>query len=254
MASTTEMLPLSAERLVRKPLSEEVYRVLRQMIVQGKLQPNDKLYEDRLASVLGVSRTPVREALRRLEHDGLTITRPGFSTRVTTLTVNDIEEIYPLITVLEGLAVRLATPRLSREDLDYLSKAVGMMARCRRGNVVELMAADERFHSLLHERAHNERLHRTVTQLHGQLERFEYVFFSSRQLVRTSIQQHRTLVEELRKRDALAAERAVLAQWEWGRQELLRIIREQKLVPEPRAAISEANIRAIRKTGRKATQ
>ena len=205
-STAADRLKLSAERLVRKPLSEEVYRVLRQLIVQGKLQPDDKLYEDKLASGLGVSRTPVREALRRLENDGLVITRPGFSTRVTTLTLNDIEEIYPLITVLEGLAVRLVTPRLSGEDVDYLSKLVDAMASCSaRGNVLKLMAADERFHSLLHERAQNERLHRAVTQLRGQIERFEYVFFSSRQSVRTSVQQHNQLVGELRKRDPAAA-------------------------------------------------
>lgn len=224
---------LKLEPLARKPLSDEVYHTLRRMIVQGHLEPGAKVVEARVADVLGVSRTPVREALQRLEYDRLLVTRPGHSTYVTTPTTADIEEIYPLISALEGLAARLATLRLTNADLRYMEELTRAMTRhARRGETAKLLAADTQFHAVLHERSQNRRLQRAVSELRGQMERFEYAFFSSPEAVRASLKRHRNLVRVLRRRDPRAAQHTLERQWDLGWRALLKIIREKKLAAE----------------------
>lgn len=218
----------TVQPLSRIPLREDVYHVVRRMIVKAQIQPGAKILEGRLASALAVSRTPVREALRRLEVDGLVVTRPGHSTRVSTLTLSDVGEIYPIVRVLEGLAVRLATPRLAEADLRHMEELTRSIAEhARRGEIEELMAADNQFHGLLHERSQNHRLQKIVRELRGQMERFEYLFFSTPEVVRASVKRHKNLVRVLRSRDALAAQRTLMRQWELGQRALVATIQQK---------------------------
>lgn len=221
------------------PLRQEVYGSLRRMIVHGHLAPGAKIIEGRVASALGVSRTPVREALRQLESDGLVVTRPGYSTRVTTLTISDVEEIYPLIAVLEGLAARLATPRLTNSDLRYMEEITAALARhARSGQIEKLIAADNQFHGVLHERSQNQRLQRIVAELRGQMERFEYIFFRSKETVAASMQRHKKLVRVLRRRNPAASQGTLQRQWDLGRRALVGLLRKKKMAIEepPEAA------------------
>jgi DNA-binding GntR family transcriptional regulator len=202
------------------------------MIVQNELRPGEKMKEMHLASRLGVSRTPVREAIYRLQHEGLVATRPGYVTVVTELTSTDLEEMYPIIGVLEGLSARLATPRLTAEDLVRLDSLIAIMTEhLRRGEIDKLMQADTEYHSLLYERTNNPRLQRMVRDLRGQLERFEYIFFSSKDVARTSLKRHKHLIRVLKKRDPEAAEKALLRQWEWGPRVLRTIVRHEQSTP-----------------------
>lgn len=235
---------LAVQPLTRIPLREEVHRTLRRVIVQGQLEGGAKILEGRIAAALGVSRTPVREALRQLESDGLVITRSGYSTRVTTLTLSDVEEIYPIIAALEGLAAQLATPNLTKADLDYMGEITNAMARyARSGKIEKLMAADGQFHGVLHEQSQNRRLQRIVRELRGQMERFEYAFFSSKDVVRDSLKRHRNLVRVLKQRNALVAQRTLVRQWDQGRRTLARVLREKKMAmnePQETAKIRKA--------------
>ncbi len=220
--------------LSRKLLSGEVYQALRRIIVQGQLTPGAKLIENQVANLLGVSRTPVREAFQRLEHDGLLVTRPGHSTRVTARTVQDIEEIYPLIASLEGLAARLAVSRLSGTDLRYMEELTRAMARhARRGEIDELLAADTKFHAVIHEASQKRHIRRAVADLRGKMERFEYAFFSSPRAVRASLKRHRNLVRVLRQCDPHTAQRTLERQWDLGRRALLKIYQSQGSAASP---------------------
>ncbi len=186
-----------------------------------------------MGSVLGVSRTPVREALQRLEYDGLLDNRPGHSPRVTHLTLEDIDEIYPLIGVLEGLAARLAAPRLTDRDLDRMEELTNQMSRHqRRGEIDKLLRADTEFHAVLHERSQNERLKKIVAELRGQMERFEYFYFSTPKSLRVSVKRHRHLVQVLRRRNASDAQKTLLRQWELGRRGLVEVIRKKTAILE----------------------
>jgi DNA-binding GntR family transcriptional regulator len=212
----------------RTPLSGEVYRTLRKMIVQGQLTPGVKVIEHQVASLLGVSRTPVREALQRLEYDGLLATRPGHSTRVTAPTVQDIDDIYPVIATLEGLAARLAVSQLSSADVHRMEDLSRAMARhARRGEIDKLLAADTKFHAVIHEASQNRHIQRAVAELRGKMERFEFAFFSSPRAVRASLKRHRNLVRVLRQRDPRVAQRTLERQWDLGRKTLLKIYQSQ---------------------------
>lgn len=254
---------LSVQPLQRKALGDDVYAVLRKMIVHRQLQPGSKIVEGQIASLLGVSRTPVREALQRLEYDGWVQTRLGHSPRVAPMTISKIQEIYPLIAVLEGLAVRLATLHLTPADLRQMEELTDTMEACaRRGEVEKLLEADNQFHGLLHERSQNRSLRGFVSELRAKTERLEHVFFSSAESVHGSLRRHRKLVRLLRGGDAAAAQKAVESQWELGRVELLEIVRKKKMavedypsreapqIPSPRAGVPGP----LRSAGRKKAQ
>jgi len=219
--------------LKRKPLGDDVYAVLRKMIVHRQLEPGSKIVEAQIASLLGVSRTPVREALQRLEYEGWVETQMGRSPRVTPMTASKIEEVYPLIAVLEGLAVRLALPHLTAQDLQHMKELTNTMASCaRRGDIEKLLEADTQFHGLLHERSQNGRLRRFIGDLRGRTERLEHAFFSTSVAVQGSLRRHRKLVRLLERGNPQAAQRALEKQWDMGRKELLEIVRQRKIVVE----------------------
>jgi DNA-binding GntR family transcriptional regulator len=214
--------------LARQSLAYGAYQVLRRMIVEGKFRPGEKIIEARAADTLGISRTPVREALQRLEVEGLVRTRVGKSTRVTSPTPEQLEEMYVLIAVLEGLAARLAVPRLTISDLNYMEELTRKMAQdARQGNVRELIATDNKFHGVIHGASRNGRLQKILRELHIQVERYEYTFFSSPRALRASLGRHRNLVRIFRQRDPEAAQRALEGQWDQGRQALQRMLEKQ---------------------------
>jgi DNA-binding GntR family transcriptional regulator len=226
--------------LARKPLADEVYSVLRGMIIRRELPPGARVTEIEIAERLGVSRTPVREAFQRLSYDELLNDEPGRSPQVSAITVQRIEEAYPLIAVLEGLAIRLACRRLTEADLRHMEDLTQQMAlHGRRGETELLMQADGKFHGMLHERAENDRLHRVVIDLRARLERLEYIFFSTPEAVAASVQRHRRLVRVLRRRDPRAAQKALERQWETGQQAVRSLVERLALV-SPEAAGAEA--------------
>jgi len=217
-----------SQPIERRNLRDEVYRVLWRMIVHAEFEPGSKIAEEEVASALGVSRTPVREAMHRLEYEGLLTASPGQSSTVTTPTLEDLEEAYQVIAALEGLAVRLAVPNLTDDDLRRMEEITGAMAEHgRRGEVEELTEIDMQFHRLLHERARNRRLQRIASELRRQMERFEYAFFSSPSNAEASLKRHRKLVRILKRRDAMGAQRALEQQWDLDRQTLRQMLGRQ---------------------------
>ena len=108
---------LTAPKLEKRSYRDDIYAHLREQIVQGILEPEQKLRDADLAAQLGVSRTPVREALRRLEDEGLVQTKQNAWTRVAPVTRALAERIYPILRVLEGLALELSAPHLEPRDL-----------------------------------------------------------------------------------------------------------------------------------------
>lgn len=251
MASANQKRPLpTIQPLARRLLGGEVYGTLRRMIVQGEFEPGTKLRETQVASMFGVSRTPVREAMQRLQYDGLLTIRPGYPGRVTAPTVDDIEEIYPLMASLEGLAARLATPHLSDGDLGYMDEFTRTMAHhARRRETEELLAADNKFHAVLHRASGNGRLQRIVTELRTRMARFEYIFFSSPQAVRASLKRHQKLVRVLRRGNPAIAQHSLEQQWDLGRRALLDIVqfKKRRVIPKEKGQEKRARARDSKK-------
>src|SRR5260370_14947627 len=111
------------EKIDRIPLREHVYELLQQAIVSGELPPGQRIRDLDLAAQLGVSRTPVREALQRLEDEGLVETLPGSLTRVVPLDTQAARETFPVVATLHALATRLAVGHLTEQDFASLRQA-----------------------------------------------------------------------------------------------------------------------------------
>jgi DNA-binding GntR family transcriptional regulator len=128
-------------------LADQAYADVRRHIVEGSLPPGTRLVEHKLTESLGVSRTPLREALRRLEQDGLIERQSGGGLRVTELTIDDLQEIMGIRGALEGYCARLAGERITVEELDALDAAhEDATAAIRAGDLAALVAANTRFH------------------------------------------------------------------------------------------------------------
>jgi len=224
MLSETDKAPVF-QPLARKALADDVLLVLRRMIIRQELKPGEKITESGIAAQLGVSRTPVREAFQRLTYEEFLIDRPGRSPQVSPISVCKVQEVYPLVAVLEGLAARLACPRLTESDLAQMEEWTRQMAsHARHGEIQGLVEADAQFHGVLHQRAENAHLQKVICDLRLRTARMEYTFFSTSDEVRLSVLRHKKLVRVLRSGNARRAQKTLEKQWDLGRQALLRII------------------------------
>ena len=162
----------------RQTLREQVYATLLDAIVSGALPPDSRLRDGDLAAELHVSRTPVREALQRLEDEGLVQTVPGSQTRVTPLRESDAGEAVPVVAALHALAARHAVPLLSGEDLAELREAnASFAAALEQGHTPGALAADDAFHAVFVARAANGELQRSLQRLLPRVRRLELARF-----------------------------------------------------------------------------
>lgn len=190
MVSVSMLTPVS-----RLTLREQVYATLLDAIVSGALPPDSRLRDGDLAAELHVSRTPVREALQRLEDEGLVHTVPGSQTRVTPLRVSDAREAVPVVAALHALAARQAMPQLTAEDYARMREANGVFALAlKQGDTPGALAADDAFHGVFVARAGNGELGRSLQRLLPRVRRLELARF--RALAgRESVAQHTDIVE-----------------------------------------------------------
>jgi len=186
----------------RTLLRDDAYHRLRDAIVDGTLEPGERLRDAELGVWLGVSRTPVREALARLERAGLVITRPGRSTTVAPLDVRAARDAQSVVAALHQLAVRLAVPLLHDDDLDRMSEANDRFARAlRAGDVDAALRADDELHDVPVAAAANVALRQVLEQFTPVLRRVERLRFSSL-TGRGSVALHADLIARCRAGDA----------------------------------------------------
>lgn len=165
------------EHLVRTGLADEIAYRLRAAILKGEFPPGSHLHQDELCARFGVSRTPVREALRKLQAQNLVDLVPNRGATVCTLTRSDFAEVYTLRAEFEGLAVELAAERITTAELDELARYIEAAKRelasldARRGTSddasvdARMREASESFHTLIHVAAGNKRLSSYIRQL-----------------------------------------------------------------------------------------
>jgi DNA-binding GntR family transcriptional regulator len=174
-----------------------------------KLAPGRALVEEDLARQYQVSRTPIREALRRLVQDGL-IERQGGSFAVTKLSAEQVAEIYPIISMLEGLAARLAASRTSRDVMRELRELHQQMRElARQGDTTGFVTANQRFHDLLIRTAANTPLEREIGRFRTITSHFRRIVLSLPQRQAESIEEHEALIAALRDADGERAEQAM---------------------------------------------
>ncbi|TDT97304.1 GntR family transcriptional regulator [Streptomyces sp. 846.5] len=190
----------------RRLLSDEVFHRLRDAIVKGELVAGEKVKDSELAERLGLSRTPVREALTRLADIGLVEAKPGVYTRITTLNRRDVEKTLAVLRSLDQLAIETAVPVMTGLELQHMRDANRAFEQAVAANdTTTALMADDRFHAVPITAADNPVLSRIVEQLHPQIHRILYRKFSTLLGGRNTIEHHDQLIEVCATGDACAA-------------------------------------------------
>ena len=173
-------VPQNKAALERDLLRDRAYATLRDAIVDGTLAPGERLRDQELCEWLGLSRTPVREALSRLEQDGLVETEPQRFTRVAPLDRRAARDAFPIVAALHALAAELGVPRLTAADLEAMSNAnAHFAAALKAADVDAALAADDAFHAVLLTASANAELTGVLDRLMPRLRRLERLRFGS---------------------------------------------------------------------------
>lgn len=197
-------------------LRERVYRALRDALIAGELAPGARLRDQDLAARLGVSRTPVREALQRLEDEGLVETEPRALTRVASLDVVAAREAFPVVAALHALAARSGVARLNPADIAAMRAANEALAAAMGGrdaaSIQRAITADDGFHAVLLDAAGNSEIMRTLERLMPKVRRLEYARFGTL-AGRKSVEQHTAIIAACERGDATEAAALVEENW-----------------------------------------
>ena len=192
------------------PLRDVVFQTLRNAILKGELQPGERLMEIQLAQRLGVSRTPVREAIRKLELEGLAIMIPRRGAIVADITVKDLEDVLEVRASLEELAARKACDYITEDQLRGLKKAAADFKKSVESErLLDCVEADMAFHEIIYAATGNKRLQQMLTNLREQMYRFRIEHLKEKNKRGQLVESHREILESLRRRDADAATRAI---------------------------------------------
>lgn len=194
------------------PLRDVVFKTLRQAILRGDLKPGERLMEIHLANRLGVSRTPIREAIRKLELEGLVTMIPRRGAEVAQITAKNLQDVLEVRKALDALAIELACQRISREEEEALAEACGNFERMTKQKDVALIAkADVELHEIIVAASGNERLKQMVDNLAEQMYRYRFEHIKDASQHERLIKEHRIILESIREKNlAKAAEAAMI--------------------------------------------
>ena len=198
--STIEDIELQMSEFL--PLRDVVFQTLRQAILSGRVQPGERLMEIHLARRLGVSRTPVREAIRKLELEGLVCIVPRKGAVVAEITQSDMEDVLEVRRALEDLAVRKASQCMSAVQLEALKAASFRFEEClREGDLRASAQADEDFHEIISEATGNLRLLQILNNLRSQIYRYRLENLKDKSSYPDLIRQHALIIEAMAAHD-----------------------------------------------------
>lgn len=196
----------------RLSASDVAYQELKRAITEWEYAPGMQLIEENLSKDLEVSRTPLRQALYRLELEGLIIRQPNGRIHVAPITVEEVEEIYKVREVLEGLLAREATPRVTDEHLRRLEDMLAMMRRAAEQHRNEdTVKYGSNFHQLLHELSGNQTARRFLDQLNSRIERYRRIggYKNPGYEPMRPVEEHRRILEALSQGDPDQVETAM---------------------------------------------
>ncbi len=190
-----------------QPLRDVIFETLRKAIVSGDIKPGERLMEVSLANQMGVSRTPVREAIRRLEAEGLVTMIPRKGTHVSELSVKDIMDVLEVRTVLDKLATDLAAKRMQPSQLKALENAHKQYIACvEKNNMEGAIKKDVEFHDIIYASSGNPRLVAVAGSLREHVYRFRVIYMQGGDLVAENVlNEHEEILAALKKAQNVAA-------------------------------------------------
>lgn len=207
-------------------LRAKVFNQIQNDILDGKYKPGESLIETRLSYQLGVSRTPIREAIKQLELEGLVRTIPNKGAIVTGITVQDIDDIYTIRRMVEGLAARWAAEKITQEELEDLNEAVDLEEfYTKRSNVAHLLELDSRFHDIIYKASKSRPLMRVLKSFHHYVQRARNASLKSPGRAQKVLEEHKAILQAIMNKDPGKAERLTV---EHIRKASLSLIKQKK--------------------------
>jgi len=228
MMEKRRLLPVDLDSY--KPLRELVLETLREAIINGTLKPRERLMEIQLAEELGVSRTPIREALRKLELEGFIVMVPRKGAYVADISFKDIAEVFEIRAALEGLAAGLAAERITEEELEEMERLLVEKADAiARKDMDKLIEVDTKFHEAIYKSSRNTRLAGIINNLREQIQRYRAASLSFPGRMKQSLEEHREIVEAIQSRDVQLARKTAEEHIENAENSIIESIKKQGL-------------------------
>jgi len=199
--------PINSE-VYEGPLGTKIFNHVREDILNGRYQPGENLTEASLCEELGVSRTPVREALRQLELEGLVKALPYRGVVVTGISAQDIEDIYTIRMMIEGLAARWATEKITSAELEELKETVDLAEfYTHKKDTSRLMDYDSKFHDIIFKASKSKPLMHTLSTFHHYVQKARSMSFQSPMRAEKALEEHRAILDAIIAHDAHKAEK-----------------------------------------------
>lgn len=212
------------------PLRDVVFRTLRQGILMGELKPGERLMEIHLANRLGVSRTPIREAIRMLELEGLVTMIPRRGAEVSQITEKNLRDVLEVRRALDALAVELACERITEEEKKALAAACTEFEQATRTKDAKTITqADVKLHDIIVTAAGNERLTKLVNDMSEQMYRYRFEYIKDETKHQSLIQEHRIIYKSIIKCDKKTASEAVKTHIDNQEKSIINKIYKQKV-------------------------
>lgn len=194
------------------PLRDVVFNTLRQAILRGEMEPGERLMEIQLAQKLGVSRTPIREAIRKLELEGLVIMIPRKGAEVAHITEKDMKDVLEVRSTLEELVVELAIKNVTDEKIEELKCANKVFeSAIVSKDAVNIVEADVKFHDILYSMTNNARLIQIINNLREQMYRYRLEYIKDAEKRQILLVEHESILRAIRSRHVAEAKEAVRA-------------------------------------------
>ena len=192
------------------PLREVVFLTLRQAILKGELEPGERLMEISLANHLGVSITPIREAIRKLELEGLVVMVPRKGAEVASITEKDMKDVLELRCALDAFSVKLACERMSQEELEKLELAnKDFEEAIVSHDLIKIAEADVKFHEVIYNATTNQRLIQMISNLREQMYRYRLEYLKDARNHSILINEQNDIIKSIKDGDVEAAQKMV---------------------------------------------
>lgn len=179
------------------PLRDVVFQTLRQAILKGELQPGERLMEMKLAEILGVSRTPIREAIRKLELEGLVVMVPRKGAAVANITEKDTKDVLEVRRTLEMFAVEVACDRITKEQMEKLEDAAKEFERSKGADLIRIAETDMKFHEIIYEATWNDRLVQMLNNLRENMYRYRIEYLKDPHYYDSLVGEHREILDAI---------------------------------------------------------